>query len=70
MSTTVEGRSILWCYFGETCGYHSRLDGCSACLSGGGLPVSTANRNLLPVYNFVQKCILLAKNVMFVLATI
>ena len=30
MSTTVEGRSI-WCYFGETCGYHSRLDGCSVC---------------------------------------
>jgi len=30
VSTTVEGRSI-WC---ETCGYHSRLEGC---LSGGGL---------------------------------
>ena len=30
MSTTVEGRSI-WCYFGETCGYHSRLEGCSVC---------------------------------------
>ena len=35
MSTTVEGRSI-WCYFGETCGYHSRIEGCvcpgEACL--------------------------------------
>ena len=30
VSTTVEGRSI-WCYFGETCGYHSRLEGCSVC---------------------------------------
>ena len=23
VSTTVEGRSV-WCYFGETCEYHSR----------------------------------------------
>ena len=30
VSTTVEGRSI-WCYFGETCGYHSRLAGYSIC---------------------------------------
>ena len=27
VSTIVEGRSI-WCYFGETCGYHSRLVWC------------------------------------------
>ena len=39
VSTTVEGRSI-WCYLGETCEYHSRLEEYVASLSGG-RPVST-----------------------------
>ena len=28
---SIEGRSI-WCYFRETCGYHSRLEGVGVCL--------------------------------------
>ena len=28
--STVEGRS-MWCDFGETCGYHSRLEGYGVC---------------------------------------
>ena len=68
MSTTVEGKSI-WCYFGETCGHHSRLDRCSVC-PGETCLCQLLTDNLLLVYNFVQKCILLAKNVMSVLAPI
>ena len=63
-----EGRSI-WCYFGETCGYHSRLEGCSVC-PGETCLCQLLTDNLLPVYNFVQKSIMLAKNVMSVLAPI
>ena len=68
MSTTVEGRSI-WCYFGETYGYHSKLDGYGVYP---GRPVSTANRLFfVMIYNFVQKCIMFAKNnVMSVLTPI
>ena len=66
VSTTVEGRSI-WCYFGETRGYHSRLEGYSVC-PGEACLCQLLTDNLLPVYNFVQKCIMLAKNVMSVLA--
>ena len=53
MSTTVEGRSI-WCYFGETCGYHSRLEGCSVC-PGDACLCQLLTDNLLPVYNFFTK---------------
>ena len=71
MSTTVEGRSI-WCYFGETCGYHSKLDEYGvyqgeACLC----QLLTDNLLRVMIYNFVQKCIMLTKNnVMSVLAPI
>ena len=41
--TTVKGRS-MWYYFGETCGYHSRLEGYGVCR---GRPVSTANRSFI-----------------------
>ena len=47
VSTTVEGRSIWY----ETCGYHSRLEGC---LSGGSLCKLLTDS--------VQKYIVLAKN--------
>ena len=43
MSTTVEGTRV-WCYFGETCGYHSRLEGSGVVR---GRPVSTANRQFI-----------------------
>ena len=41
----------IWCYFGETCGHHSRLED----MSRGGLPVSTANR-LFIESNDIQFC--------------
>ena len=71
MSTTVEGRSI-WCYFGGTCGYHSRLAGYSICPGEAYLcQLLTDNLLTVMIYNFVQKCIMLAKNnVMSVLAPI
>ena len=54
MSTTVEGRS-KWFYFGETCGYHSRLEGYSVCPGEACLPVSTANRYFIDSNN-IQFC--------------
>ena len=71
VSTTVEGRSI-WCYFGETCGYHSRLEGYGVCPGEACLcQLQTDNLLRVMIYNFVQKCIMLAKNnVMSVLAPI
>ena len=55
MSTTVEGRSI-WCYFGETCGYHSKLDGYGVCLGEASCVNCYIGSNDI-LGNFVQKCI-------------
>lgn len=62
----------IWCYFGETCGYHSRLEGCSVCPGEACLcQLLTDNLLAVMIYNFVQKCIMLAKNnAMSVLAPI
>ena len=62
----------IWCYFGETCGYHSRLEGYSVCPGEACLcQLLTDNLLTVMIYNFVQKCIMLAKNnAMSVLAPI
>ena len=62
----------IWCYFGVTCGYHSRLEGYSVCLGEACLrQLLTDNLLTVMIYNFVQKCIMLAKNnAMSVLAPI
>ena len=68
MSTTVEGRSI-WCYFGETCGYHSRLEGCSVC-PGKDCLCQLLTDNFIASIQFCtcKSAIMLAKNVLSVLA--
>ena len=47
---TVEGRSI-WCSFGVTCGYHSRLEGYSVC-PGEACLCQLLTDNLLTVIRF------------------